>query len=63
MSEYDGCYIRLAQSPAYYAVDNGKKRLVKSPERMNQIGLRRVIVVTEDEFEAIHFAEWSDEEE
>ncbi len=63
MSEYDGLYIRLAHNPAYYAVDNGKKRLVKSPEHMSEIGLRRVIVVLESEFEAIPFVGESDEEE
>jgi hypothetical protein len=24
MSEYDGCYIKLAYDPTFYAVDDGK---------------------------------------
>lgn len=56
MSEYDGCYIRVVGSPAMYAVDNGKKKLVKSQDEMYELGLRKVRIVLEDEFKAIPFA-------
>lgn len=63
MSDYDGCYIKLVYSPTYYAVDDGKKTLVESPEHMHQIGLRIIHVVSEDELDALPFAGESDEEE
>jgi hypothetical protein len=63
MSEYDGCYIKLAYDPTFYAVDDGKKKLVESPEHMNEIGLRKVFKVSEDELDAIPFAQGNDEEE
>lgn len=63
MSEYDGCYIRLAYEPAFYAVDDGKKLLIESPEHMQQVGLRPIMVVSEDELDAIPFVKEFDEEE
>lgn len=64
MSKYDGCYIKLADSPALWAVDIGKKRPVESPAHMYEIGLRPVIVVSEDDLDAIPFHEvLTDEEE
>ena len=62
MSKYNGCYIRLVNSPTFYAVDDGKKTLVESPEHMNTLGLRPVRIVLEDEFNAIPFAEVDEEE-
>ena len=53
--KYDGCYVRLANSPALWAVDVGHKRPVESPAHMYEIGLRAQHIVTEDELDAIPF--------
>ena len=63
MSKYDGCYIKLAHDPTFYAVDIGHKRLVESPAHMQSIGLRRLVVVTEDELNAIPFLVLETDEE
>jgi ferredoxin len=63
MSDYNGCFICLAQSPTYYAVDDGKKTLVESLRHMNQLGHRPLIEVTVEELKAIPFAVGGDEEE
>ena len=55
VSTYDGCYIRLADSQALWAIDIGHKRLVESPAHMYEIGLRPQRIVTEDELNAIPF--------
>jgi len=55
MSQYNGKYIKLADDPTYYAVDIGQKRLVESPAHMYQIGIRPIVVVTEEELDAIPF--------
>jgi len=55
MSQYNGKYIKLADDPTYYAVDIGHKRLVESPTHMYQIGIRPIVVVTEEELDAIPF--------
>lgn len=63
MSEYDGMYIRLAGSPTFYAIDNGEKTIVQSPEHMHQIGLRNVYIVTSEVLNSIPFARADDDEE
>ena len=55
MSTYDGCYIRLADSQALWAVDIGHRRPVESPALLYEIGLRPQHIVTEDELDAIPF--------
>ena len=63
MSDYNGCYLKLAGEPAFYAVDDGHKRLVESPTQMQAIGLREICIVSKDELDAVPFWGESDEEE
>jgi hypothetical protein len=55
-SEYDGCYVKQRGNPAYWAVDDGERRLVHSQAEMMQIGIRRVVAISEAELEAIPIA-------
>lgn len=62
MSKYDGCYIKLADDPTYYAVDNGQKTIVQDADQMHKIGLRPIHVVTQTSLNRIPFV-GEDEEE
>ena len=55
MSQYDGCFVRLADSSALWAVDAGHKRPVENPAHMYEIGLRPQHIITGDELDAIPF--------
>lgn len=56
MSDYNDCYVKLADNPAYWAVDGGERRVVTSQAEMVRIGIRRVVTVTEEELDAIPIA-------
>ena len=56
MSQYDGCYVKLAHDPAYWAVDDGEKKQVAGPDEMQTIGIRPIIVVSVKELKDIPLA-------
>lgn len=53
MSKYNGCYVKVLDNPAYWAVDDGKRRLISGVQEMYAVGLRRVVVLTAEGLEAI----------
>ena len=53
MSKYDGCYVKVDDAPAFWAVDDGKRRLIESMDRVYALGLRDIHVVSPKELRAI----------
>ena len=53
MSKYNGCYVRLADNVTYWAVDNGKRKVMANIDEVYAYGLRPVKVVTEAELKNI----------
>ena len=53
MSEYEGCYVKLAEDATFWLVEDGERRAMASAEEMLRNGLRMVVTVTADELEAI----------
>jgi hypothetical protein len=56
MSKHDGCYVKEAQSAAFWAVDNGKRREMASMDRVYEIGLRPIHIISGPELEKIPIA-------
>jgi len=54
--EHEGCYVKLADDPAFWLVQDGMRLIVASPEEMYRHGLRPVHCVTAEELEAIPVA-------
>ena len=59
--DYDGMYVKLADDPTYWAVDDGSRRRVESQEEMGEIGLRTVRVITPETLEEIPLADLPDD--
>ena len=53
MSEYEGCYVKLAEDATFWLVEDGERRAMASAEEMLGNGLRMVVTVTAEELEAI----------
>ena len=53
MSEYEGCYVKLAEDATFWLVEDGERRAMASAEEMLGNGLRNVIVVEPGVLEAI----------
>ena len=53
MSEYEGCYVKLAEDATFWLVEAGERRAMASAEEMLGNGLRNVIVVEPGVLEAI----------
>ena len=53
MSEYEGCYVKLAEDATFWLVEDGERRAMASAEEMLGNGLRNVIVVEAGVLEAI----------
>ena len=53
MSEYEGCYVKLAEDATFWLVEDGERRAMASAEEMLRNGLRMVVTVTAEELEAI----------
>ena len=53
MSEYEGCYVKLAEDATFWLVEAGERRAMASAEEMLGNGLRMVVTVTAEELEAI----------
>ena len=53
MSEYDGYYVKLANSPAHWAVDDGERREVANQQEIFEIGLRKVRTISQEQMDAI----------
>ena len=53
MSEYEGCYVKLAEDATFWLVEDGERWAMASAEEMLRNGLRMVVTVTAEEMEAI----------
>ena len=53
MSSHDGCYVKTSLSNAFWAVDNGKRRIMESMKEVYKIGLRPVHVISPKELREI----------
>ena len=53
MSSHDGCYVKTSLSNAFWAVDNGKRRVMGSMEEVYKVGLRPVHVISPRELREI----------
>lgn len=53
MSEHNGRYVKLPDNPQFWAVDDGERRPIHSQEEMMANGLRSVVMVTQEQLDAI----------
>ncbi|HJW91006.1 MAG TPA: hypothetical protein VJ436_10245 [Anaerolineales bacterium] len=53
MSEYEGCYVKLAEEATFWLVEDGERRAIGSVEEMYASGVRAVVVVKAGVLEAI----------
>lgn len=53
MSAFDGLYVKTADSPVLWLVENGERRAMASMDEVYENGLRPVATVSADELESI----------
>ena len=53
MSDYDGTYIKVRDTSAYWRVDDGEREQMCDMAHVYAVGLRPVVQVTQEEFDAI----------
>jgi hypothetical protein len=63
MSEYNGCYVKLATDNTFWYVEDGERLMVENTDHMYQIGLKPIYTISPDDLQDIPFVGESDEEE
>ena len=53
MSEYDGCYVKLAEDATFWLVEDGERQALSYSEELLVFGLRPVMVVEAGVLEAL----------
>ena len=53
MSEYEGCYVKLAEDATFWLVEDGERQALSYSEELLVFGLRPVVVVEPGVLEAI----------
>ena len=53
MSEYEGCYVKLAEEATFWLVEDGERQALSYSEELLVFGLRPVVVVEPGVLEAI----------
>ena len=56
-------YVKVGKDPTYWFIKDGKRTVVESPAQMYEFGLWPIIRVTQEELEAIPFADAPEQEE
>ena len=53
MSEYEGCYVKMAEDATFWLVEDGERQALSYSEELLVFGLRPVVVVEPGVLEAI----------